>query len=334
MQILIALAATLLPAAAQTYPSIRVLDAPDAIYLQVDRPGFASTYFFGIAPNGAVSGVSYAGQRAGTTPIPVYVAGQGFLLQGMRFTDIVYNNPATGSPALLTQALKINARGQVAGWSTFGPSVDGTEDGWIWERGQFRNVNYLGMEPSTLDPAIRYLRITDVMSVNSRADMIGQVAWVDPAKPDSPAGGWHAWLYHRGSFALIDPPDSLSPYPWDLNERGDIVGYYMAASAPFQRGFLRYADGTITELLVPADWNSPFATLPFGINSSGDIVGIHVDRPGHPRGFLLTGGVYTRIDVPGSLDTAPFAINEHGVIAGAFKGPDEVIHGFLRIPKQ
>jgi len=281
-----------------------------------------------------LSGVSYADRRVSSTPIPIYVAGQGFLLQGMRFIDIVYNNPATGLPALLTQALKINARGQVAGWSAFTDVVDGTEHGWVWERGHFRNVSYLGMEPSTLNPAIRYRKVTDVMAVNNRGDMIGQVAWMDPANPDPPAGGWYAWLYHRGTFQIINPPDAISSYPWDLNERGDVVGYYSAASAPFQRGFLQQADGTMTELLVPADWNAPIATIPFGINARGDIVGIHVDRPRHPRGFLLSGGVYTRIDVPGSLDTAPFAINEHGVIAGAFKGPDERIHGFLRIPKQ
>src|SRR5260370_36035976 len=38
-----------------------------------------------------------------------------------------------------------------------------------------------------------------------------------------------------------------------------------------------------------------------GINPGGDIVGVYTDAVGKSNGFLLSGGQFTTIDVPGSL---------------------------------
>jgi len=51
---------------------------------------------------------------------------------------------------------------------------------------------------------------------------------------------------------------------------------------------------------------------------------------GIPHGFLLSGGVYTTIDVPGSTGTIAYGINNSGEIVGEyFVGGGVTPHGFL-----
>lgn len=64
------------------------------------------------------------------------------------------------------------------------------------------------------------------------------------------------------------------------------------------------------------------------INSGGDIVGVYTDGVGKQHGFLLSGGQFTTIDVPGSLvgvdgtlTTTARAIGPSGDIVGQFTAP-------------
>jgi hypothetical protein len=57
-------------------------------------------------------------------------------------------------------------------------------------------------------------------------------------------------------------------------------------------------------------------TVAQGINDGGEIVGFYRDAGNVQHGFLLTGGVYTPIDVPGAATTQANGINNAGVIAG------------------
>lgn len=64
------------------------------------------------------------------------------------------------------------------------------------------------------------------------------------------------------------------------------------------------------------------------INSAGDIVGVYTDGIGMQHGFLLRGGQFTTIDVPGSLvgvdgalPTTARAIGPSGDIVGQFTAP-------------
>ena len=65
-----------------------------------------------------------------------------------------------------------------------------------------------------------------------------------------------------------------------------------------------------------------------GINPGGDIVGSYVDAVGKSHGFLLSGGQFTSIDVPGALvgvagnlPTVARGINPGGDIVGNFTAP-------------
>jgi len=65
-----------------------------------------------------------------------------------------------------------------------------------------------------------------------------------------------------------------------------------------------------------------------GINPGGDIVGVYTDAVGKQHGFLLSGGQFTTIDVPGALvgatgtlPTIARGINPSGKIVGQFTAP-------------
>jgi uncharacterized membrane protein len=72
------------------------------------------------------------------------------------------------------------------------------------------------------------------------------------------------------------------------------------------------------------------ATVAWGINAGGDVVGEYFDAGGR-HGFLLRNGVFSPIDFPGALTSAR-GINAGGDIVGIYRRPNEPpvnAHGFL-----
>ena len=85
-------------------------------------------------------------------------------------------------------------------------------------------------------------------------------------------------------------------------------------------------------------------TRAFSITDSGDVAGLYVTSDNRVHGFLLTRGVYTSIDVPGSIRTnalgasEPLSHSEDEQALGAQRGlavvgrydtPDGVAHGYV-----
>ena len=64
----------------------------------------------------------------------------------------------------------------------------------------------------------------------------------------------------------------------------------------------------------------------FGINDRGDVV-VGYFGAGF-KGFLLSGGIFTTIDVPGSAETNAWGINGRGQIVGEYEDAGRT-HGFL-----
>lgn len=330
------LAIALLPALiqAQEVPATKTIETAEAIWIQVDRPGVGGTYLTGIAPNGRICGYS-TNDPFPAPPMPIYVNGSDFLLEKGRITDISHPDTVSAvSPVTQTLALKINAQGEIAGWRTLEPEVAASELGFVWRKGHFEQVDYLGPDAPGLHPGVGYHKVTDVMSINASGDMVGQVAWIDPSAPHTVVGGWHAWMSRKGRFQLIDPEGAVDTYPHKVNEQGEVVGIYWDASANPRHGFHRSRKGTITEVRVPDDWNAFFVTIPTAINAAGEIAGFYAQFPGQPRGFLLSDGKFTRIDFPGAPITAIWDINARGEIVGSFRDTTGRVHGFIRIPKR
>ena len=95
-----------------------------------------------------------------------------------------------------------------------------------------------------------------------------------------------------------------------------------------------------TLLFVPAGFAVTYTTFDFpgaagngtfanGINLAGDIVGGYQDTRFVTHGFLVSGGVYTTLDPPGSLYTFATGINDLGEIVGYYIGANAYTHGFV-----
>src|SRR5712691_8901479 len=73
------------------------------------------------------------------------------------------------------------------------------------------------------------------------------------------------------------------------------------------------------------------ATEAFGINASGQIVGLYTTVTAQ-HGFLLSGGMYTTLDDPlATSGTVASGINDTGQIVGYYQNASGV-HGFLYNP--
>jgi uncharacterized membrane protein len=89
---------------------------------------------------------------------------------------------------------------------------------------------------------------------------------------------------------------------------------------------------TFAKIDVPGSAGYP---APNGINAQGDIVGTYgaiLNNNAVTRGFLLSKGTFTSIDVPGALagSSSAVGINSEGDIVGAYSDSGGNAHGFLR----
>jgi uncharacterized membrane protein len=132
----------------------------------------------------------------------------------------------------------------------------------------------------------------------------------------------HGVLWRHGVPTTFDFPSATLTAGYAINNRLDIVGAYEDSNG--YHSFLRSA-GEYTTLNVPG---ASVTRAAFGINLSGEIIGLYYDASSHSHAFLLSGGQYTTIAVPGALDTTTFGISNTGDIVGAY-GDGQVNHGFL-----
>jgi hypothetical protein len=151
------------------------------------------------------------------------------------------------------------------------------------------------------------------------------------ANPDTrPRSLTPGFLLDRGRYTTIEAPQGREgTIPFDINNRGQIVGRYETGSS--QQAFLRDKTGRFTTLRIPGA-KSAWAV---GINDRGQIVGVYATdlATGTTRGFLLDNGRYTTFAAPGLLVTFPYGINNRGQIAGftltGYEEPFQGARGFL-----
>src|SRR5208283_1186565 len=114
-----------------------------------------------------------------------------------------------------------------------------------------------------------------------------------------------------------------------MNTAGAIAGSYIDSSG-VSHGFVRAANGTITEFNAP----SAQGTLGLGINTAGVITGAYSDTSGVYHGFVrAANGTITSFDAPSAQGTAGISINTAGTIAGIYEDTSGGYHGFVRAAK-
>jgi probable HAF family extracellular repeat protein len=116
-------------------------------------------------------------------------------------------------------------------------------------------------------------------------------------------------------FQTIDFPGASDTVLLGINNSGDVVGVA-------DQAFVMKA-GTFTAI-EPPPGSSPICFVqpcvrPNGINDAGQITGNALAASGFADGFLLSGGSYSTVHYPSSLETFPLDVNDAGVIVGQYR---------------
>jgi probable HAF family extracellular repeat protein len=178
---------------------------------------------------------------------------------------------------------------------------------------------------TTIDPP----QATDAaaLAINDRGTIVGRYADAN--------GRTHGFLRTpRGEFTTIDFPRASFTVAAAINNRGAISGMYSLPTAPTVRHGFLLTNGSLRTFDPPG---SSF-TNALGINDGNDVVGrfctLFIGKcrpPGdvHVRGFLFRDGSFTIFEVPGSVETDAFAINNRGQIVGAYQTADRQTQLFV-----
>jgi len=152
------------------------------------------------------------------------------------------------------------------------------------------------------------------------------------------SGVRHGFLFSAGTYTTID---CTSPYTSEsiaagVNSSGQIVGFCSAPGGVngvygTTRSFLM-TGGVLTFLPDVAGSYNGASTFAQAINDTGQVVGWYADAClCEAHGFLLNGGTYTTLDVPGFGSTNAYGINNSGQITGGTQPGFGTggVHGFL-----
>ena len=130
-------------------------------------------------------------------------------------------------------------------------------------------------------------------------------------------------------------------FPQSINDRGEIVGYYLDGN-DVSHGFLRGRNGSITAFDVPSLCTAappPAAcayngTYAYGINLWGVVVGQYYGEDGVAHGFsrASNGSIHTFDARDAQNGTLPFSVNFWGQITGFTQDANGVDHGLLVRP--
>lgn len=125
------------------------------------------------------------------------------------------------------------------------------------------------------------------------------------------------------TFITVDVPGALGTVAADIDDAGDIVGFYVD-SAGVHHGFID-VNGTINAVDVPGSTG----TLVYGVSPLfNNIVGWYTDSKGMQHGFMLSQGQFSTIDVPGAIESNALSIYDFVRIVGAFRDRKGGVHGF------
>ena len=285
----------------------------------------------GILPEGGFESIANAvnskGQVVGLAtnaiPDPNSMVGSGFQTRAFSWRNGAMEDLGTLGTGTNAQAILINERGQVVGWSYVNSLPTNNclfafvTGSFIWDQEiGMRNLGSLGG------------RCTEATDMNNR----GQVVGFSNLPGDLSE---HGFLWDNGSFQ--DLGGSLggnSQGPFAMNERGEAVGFAnLPGDNVFHAVLWRHVGDLIDLGGVGADQCS-FAT---SINARTQVVGTSGDCVSTAHVFLWEDGSMSDLNSliepnsPLHLELTE-TINDHGEIAGTGSDANGNTHAFLAIP--
>ena len=175
--------------------------------------------------------------------------------------------------------------------------------------------------------------ITIAAGINDRGQVAG--TYYDTLLPPPPPPGTvHGFVRQPdGQITTIDLPARTLTAVTDINNRGQLAGQTLDAAGR-AIGFVRDPNGRVTIITIPGREVGDILAL----NDRGQVVGEAAVPPevlnGNPTlkpryGFVWNQGRITQLDVPRSLATIAYGINNAGQITGAYADATGRRHGFL-----
>jgi PEP-CTERM motif len=214
-----------------------------------------------------------------------------------------------------TQVTGINNLGNTVG---FWIDTSGANHGFTDFGGAFTSVD----DPSSTASPI----FTQFLGVNDSDEVAG--FYVDAA------GNSHAFTYSGTTFTPIMPSDATMATATDLNNSGEVSGFFTSSLNGDTYGFLD-SGGVISDFLYPGSTFTQF----LGLNNNGLVVGVYMDSAGNNNGFVYNTvtNTWQTVDDPFAATgagngTTINGLNDNGQLVGFYVNAAGQTVGLLANP--
>jgi len=158
------------------------------------------------------------------------------------------------------------------------------------------------------------------IGINDHGQVVG--GWVGPDATVNPvtgeSGPIHGFLWRKGTYEKFDLPGATTTAPYEINNRGWIVGNY-ADAAGAQHGFV-LRDGKVTTIDHPraVQAENLTGTRVVGVDDRGRLVGSYGDEAGLIHAWKWENGRFTDINPPSGLQAEASQIDQRGRVIGVY----------------
>jgi probable HAF family extracellular repeat protein len=221
--------------------------------------------------------------------------------------------------ALSTVHQRNNNRGQIVGTYAVGESETPRFRGFLMDKGRITRIDVPGAV------------LTVPTGINDHSQVVG--SWFGPDATQDPETGefspGHAFRWERGRMTKFDVPGATETAAYEINNLGQIVGYFYDAN-DVQHAYVMRA-GAVTVIDHPRATDKPglTGTRGIGLDDRGRIVGGYGDDAGTVRAFRWERGRFTTIHPPGALLSEASEIDNRGRIVGRYVDSTPKLRSFL-----